>query len=112
MMTWITQLTLLLLPALLLGWLALFPTAGTLAFALQVLSIGLILFGLSLAVLWTAPPPSWVPFLYGLVILLIVTQQLITSHFSTHGQEQSFVTFLYNALGELRCFATSAPHRC
>ncbi len=89
-MPWITLLTQLLLPVLLLGWLALFPAAGALAFALQVLSIGLVLFGLSLAALW-AVPPFWLPYLYGLVFLSILIRQLMTSRFPTHGLWQASV---------------------
>ena len=89
-MPWITLLTQLLLPVLLLGWLALFPAAGALAFALQVLSIGLVLFGLSLAALWVVPP-FWLPYLYALVFLSIVIWQLMTSRFPIHGLWQASV---------------------
>lgn len=101
-MPWITLLTQLLLPVLLLGWLALFPVAGALAFGVQVVSIGLVLFGLSLAALWTVPP-FWAPYLYGLAFVLIVVRKLITGHFSRHRlwQASAGSTVLVAAVGGL-----------
>lgn len=40
---------------------------------------------------------------------ILVTDDAVTGGL---GQNRSFVTFLYNALGELRGFTTSAPRRC
>lgn len=69
-MSWMIVLTQLLMPLLLLAWLALFPAAGWLARGVQLLSVAAVLAGLGLAALW-AMPPFWVPWVYGLALVLI-----------------------------------------
>ncbi|WP_168014687.1 M23 family metallopeptidase [Halomonas salinarum] len=70
-MSWVVMFTQVFLPVLLLVWLALFPAAGWLAWGLQVVSVGGIWVGLWLTALWTMPP-FWVPYVYGLVLVIIV----------------------------------------
>ncbi len=63
-----------LLPLLLLAWLAFLPAAGWLAWGLQVLAVAAALFGMTLAMLW-AMPPFWTPYLYWVLLALIVASQ-------------------------------------
>jgi len=65
-----------LLPLLLLAWLAFTPALGWLAWGLQVLAIAAVLFGMTLAMLW-AMPPYWTPYLYWLIFALIAGSQLL-----------------------------------
>lgn len=69
-MSWIVVFVQLLLPLLLLIWLALFPAAGWLAWIIQLVSVALVLTGVGLVALWTLPP-FWVPYLYGLALVMI-----------------------------------------
>jgi len=69
-MSWFVMLTQVLLPGALLCWLALFPAAGWLARVLQLVSVAAVLTGLWLTALWTMPP-FWVPYLYGVFLLII-----------------------------------------
>tara|TARA_R100001039_G_C1851890_1_gene112583 strand:+ start:459 stop:1424 length:966 start_codon:yes stop_codon:yes gene_type:complete len=69
-------LTQVLLPMALLAWLAFFPAAGWLAWALQLLSVTAALLGIGLASLWVVPP-FWVPYGYYLILLVIVATQLL-----------------------------------
>lgn len=74
-MPWMVMLTQVLLPLALLAWVALYPAAGWLAWGLQLVSVTLALLGIGLAALWTVPP-FWVPYTYGLLLLLITTTHL------------------------------------
>jgi len=56
-------LTQLILPVLLLLWLAVLPASGWLALCIQILTVAAILFGLSLVGLWVTPP-HWFRILY------------------------------------------------
>ncbi len=71
-----------LLPILLLIWLAFFPARGILSYVLQTLSLGLILLGLGLASLW-AMPPFWVPYVYGFVFIVLFVWHVSKGHVST-----------------------------
>lgn len=64
------------LPLLLLVWLALVPATGWLAWVLQVLAIVAILSGMTRAMLW-AMPPFWTPYVYWLLLAIIVAWQLL-----------------------------------
>ncbi|HSH43610.1 MAG TPA: M23 family metallopeptidase [Arenicellales bacterium] len=64
-----------LVPCLLLLWLATSPAGGVLAFALQVLSVAALLIALWLTAVW-AMPPFWVPYLYGAAFVAIVVYHL------------------------------------
>ena len=79
-MSWMVMLTQLVLPLLLLAWLALFPASGWLR-GLQLISVASILLGIALAALWTMPP-FWMPYLYALLFVLIVVSQLIKHRLS------------------------------
>ncbi|GGY63228.1 hypothetical protein [Marinobacter zhanjiangensis] len=81
LMVLITQIV---LPVLLLIWLAWFPAVGLLALGLQVLSVGAVLLGIGQAALWTMPP-FWVPYLYYSVFVLIVAWHLFRGRFSGSG---------------------------
>lgn len=74
-MSWMVILTQLILPLLLLAWLALFPAGGWLR-GLQLISVASILLAIALTALWTMPP-FWTPYLYALLFVLIVISQLI-----------------------------------
>lgn len=77
-------LTQLVLPVLLLVWLALFPARGMLALGVQVLSVAAVLVGLGLAALWTMPP-YWVPYIYYGFFALIVVFHLWQGRFRGNG---------------------------
>ncbi|MGM0570228.1 M23 family metallopeptidase [Marinobacter sp.] len=64
------------LPLVLLIWMALWPARGWLAWGLQLGSVTAVLLGLRLAALWTMPP-FWVPHVYGLVLALVVLAHLV-----------------------------------
>lgn len=66
------------LPLLLLTWLALAPANGWLAWSLQVLAVAAAILGMTLAMLW-AMPPYWTPYLYWLLFAFIVVWQLTSS---------------------------------
>jgi hypothetical protein len=70
------MLTQVLLPLALLTWMAFYPAAGWLAWGLQLISVTAVLLGIGLASLW-AVPPFWVPYAYGLLLLLIVATHLL-----------------------------------
>ena len=70
------------LPLLLLGWLALFPASGVLAYAVQAGSIALVLLALGLVGLWLFPP-WWVPYLYGLAFVAIIAWHGGTGRFGS-----------------------------
>ncbi len=83
-MSWIVVLTQLFLPLLLLTWLALFPAAGWLAWSIQLVSVASVLAGLGLAALWTMPP-FWVPYLYGLALVIIAFAHSVRDRRFSHG---------------------------
>lgn len=58
------------LPLMLLLWIAFFPAKGWLAWGLQFISAAAVLLGIALVCLWTLPP-FWVPYIYGLLLFLI-----------------------------------------
>lgn len=74
-MSWMVILTQILLPLALLAWMAFYPAAGWLAWGLQLVSVALALLGIGLVSLW-AVPPFWVPYTYGLLLLLITATHL------------------------------------
>ncbi len=74
-MSWMGILTQILLPLALLAWMAFYPAAGWLAWGLQLVSVALVLLGVGLVSLW-AVPPFWVPYTYGLLLLLITATHL------------------------------------
>jgi len=75
-MSWMVMLTQVLLPLALLAWMAFYPAAGWLAWGLQLISVTAVLLGIGLASLW-AVPPFWVPYAYGLLLLLIAATHLL-----------------------------------
>jgi hypothetical protein len=81
-MTLFVLITQLLLPLLLLAWLAFSPARGVAAFALQATAVALVLLGLGLAALWTLPP-FWVPWCYGVMFFAIVVGQLVGGRVDT-----------------------------
>lgn len=89
-MSWIVLFTQVLLPVLLLAWLALFPAAGWLAWGLQLVSVGAVLVGLWLAALWTMPP-FWVPYVYGLVLVIIAVRPWVRGVVPSQGLWQASV---------------------
>lgn len=89
-MSWMVILTQLILPLLLLIWLARFPASGWLR-GLQLISVASILLGIALAALWTMPP-FWTPYLYGLLFVLIVISQLINKRGFTRRSVQTSTT--------------------
>ncbi len=103
-MSWMVMLTQLVLPLLLLVWLALFPASGWLR-GLQLISVASILLGISLAALWVMPP-FWMPYLYALLFVLISVSQLIKHRlFSRRSAQTSaantITTLLVAGLGVL-----------
>jgi len=70
------MLTQVLLPLALLAWVAIVPAAGLLAWGLQVISVTSVLLGIGLVALW-AMPPFWVPYVYGLLLIVIVAAHLL-----------------------------------
>ncbi|MGM0564317.1 MAG: M23 family metallopeptidase [Pseudomonadota bacterium] len=74
-MSWMVIFTQVVLPLLLLLWLALAPAPGPLFRGVQLMSVAAALFGLALAALWTMPP-YWTPWLYGLAFVVIALYQL------------------------------------
>lgn len=72
------------LPLLLLAWIALFPAAGWLALALQFISVAAILSGLALAALWTVPP-FWVPCVYAFLATIVMGWHLWSGRLRIHG---------------------------
>lgn len=62
------------LPVLLLVWLAAFPAAGAVAYAVHAGATALVLLALGLVVVWVMPP-WWVPYVYGLAFAGIVAWQ-------------------------------------
>ncbi len=98
------------LPVLLLAWLALYAVSGVLAFSLQALSVGLFLLGLAMAALW-AMPPFWVPYLYGLVYVVIVLRHFINGRVDTTllwsaGPLQSAMLVMVAAFGIVGTYLT------
>lgn len=75
-MAWMVIFTQVLLPLILLAWVAFHPAAGGLAWWLQWVSVAAILLGIGLAALWTMPP-FWVPYAYGLLLALITVTHLV-----------------------------------
>ena len=75
-MSWMVILTQVLLPLALLAWMAFYPAAGWLAWGLQLISVTAVLLGIGLVSLWAAPP-FWVPYAYGLLLLLIGVTHLL-----------------------------------
>ena len=101
-MSLIVILTQLVLPLLLLAWLALFPTTGWRRW-LQLISVASILLGVSLTALWTMPP-FWTPYVYALLFVLIVASQLIKNNrYNRHSTQTSVastvITLLVTGLG-------------
>ncbi|MGB1949730.1 MAG: M23 family metallopeptidase [Marinobacter sp.] len=75
-MSWMVMLTQILLPLALLAWVAFYPASGWLAWGLQLISVAAVLLGIGLAFLW-AVPPFWVPYAYGLLLILIGATHLL-----------------------------------
>ena len=75
-MTWIVMFLQVLLPLSLLAWLAVVPASGWLAWGLQLVSVATVLVALWLTALWTMPP-FWVPYVYGLLLVIIVVWNLV-----------------------------------
>ncbi|MBO6849094.1 MAG: M23 family metallopeptidase [Marinobacter sp.] len=75
-MSWMVMLTQILLPLALLAWVAFYPASGWLAWGLQLISVTAVLLGIGLAFLW-AVPPFWVPYAYGLLLILIGATHLL-----------------------------------
>ena len=75
-MSWLIILTQVFLPLAMLAWMAFYPAAGWLAWAVQLISVAAVLLGIGLAALW-AVPPFWVPYAYGFLLLLIVATHLL-----------------------------------
>jgi len=97
-------LTQLILPLLLLAWLALFPAGGWLR-GLQLISVASILLAIALTALWTMPP-FWTPYLYALLFVLIVISQLIKNRVFARRSAQTssantMITLLVAGLGIL-----------
>ncbi|MDP3517959.1 MAG: M23 family metallopeptidase [Pseudohongiella sp.] len=77
----IVQLGQLLVPLILLLWLALLPARGRGALVLQGLSVGAILLALALLGLWSLPP-WWLPFIYGLCFVAILIRHTLAGLFA------------------------------
>ncbi|GAB3031669.1 M23 family metallopeptidase [Bowmanella dokdonensis] len=83
-MSWMVILTQVILPLVLLAWVALCPAGGWLARALQLLSVSVVLLAIGLVFLWVVPP-FWMPWAYGLILLIIVVTRLIRKGFPGPG---------------------------
>jgi hypothetical protein len=99
------MLTQVVLPLLLLAWLALFPAAGWPARGLQLISVAAILLGIILVALWVMPP-FWVPYVYALLFVIITILHLIRGGLYERGLRQrsatsSFILLLVAGLGLL-----------
>lgn len=106
-MSWMVMLTQLVLPLLLLAWLALFPATGWLR-GLQLVSVAGVLLAIALTALWTMPP-FWTPYLYALLFGLIVISQLIKHGFSASNSGRTstastITTLLVAGLGVLGAY--------
>jgi hypothetical protein len=66
------------LPLLLIAWLAFLPAKSLLAYAFQLLGVGLVLLALGLVALW-ALPPWWTPWLFAALWLVAVVRHLARS---------------------------------
>ncbi|MBW3227858.1 M23 family metallopeptidase [Marinobacter adhaerens] len=83
-MSLMVMLTQIVLPVVLLVWLARFPARGGLVLGVQALSVASVLVGLGLAALWVMPP-FWVPYLYYGGFLFIVVRHLWNGRFQRDG---------------------------
>ncbi|MDO9477343.1 MAG: M23 family metallopeptidase [Pseudohongiella sp.] len=72
----IVQLGQLIIPVVLLLWLALMPAGGRMGLVLQSLSAAAMLWALALIGLWTLPP-WWLPYLFGLCFVVIVVRHTL-----------------------------------
>ena len=79
-MSWIVMLTQLFLPLVMLAWLALSPAAGWLAWGIQLIAVATVLLAITLVSLWSAPP-FWLPYVYGIALLVIGADRLIRKGF-------------------------------
>jgi len=66
----------LLLPLVLLAWLAAFPARNPVVWIVQLVSVAAILLGIGLVALWTLPP-FWTPYIHAVLLVLIAALQLI-----------------------------------
>lgn len=85
------MLTQVVLPLLLLAWVALSPAAGWLAWGLQLISVAAVLLGIALTALWNMPP-FWTPYAYGLVFVFITVGHLARSGLPGQGRWQASAT--------------------
>ena len=90
-MPWFVMLTQVVLPLVLLAWVAFFPATGWLALALQFLSVAAVLSGLALSALWKLPP-FWMPWVYALVLVLVMGWHLRAGKVVIHGVWQTPVS--------------------
>ncbi|MDO9521542.1 MAG: M23 family metallopeptidase [Pseudohongiella sp.] len=77
------QLAQLLIPLIVLLWLALLPASGWLALIVQSLSVAAILLALALVGLWSLPP-WWLPYVYGICFLAIMLRHGLKGLFVAH----------------------------
>src|SRR6056297_3607783 len=83
-MSWMVMFSQVLLPLSLLGWVVFYPAAGWLAWGIQLMSVTAFLLGIGLSALWVMPP-FWVPYAYGLALVLVVGGHLRAGRLSFRG---------------------------
>lgn len=91
-----------LVPAALLAWLVFFPMKNRWTYSVQILCVGLLLIAFAIVGMWILPP-WWVPYLFGIVFVLIVSSRSLRRISRSEKRVDTSMNLL--ALGTVALFA-------